>query len=94
VGFKQSQSNACLFYQDNVVCLVYVDDCLFFTPDSQCIDNILDELEHVKLNFNIDDDFAGFLGILIVRDKEKGTIKLTQTGLTDQMIKALGLEGA
>jgi hypothetical protein len=94
VWFKQSQSDACLFYQDNVVCLVYVDDCLLFVPDSQCINNILADLERIELDFNIEDDIAGFLGILIVWDKEKGTIKLTQTGLTNQIIKALGLEGA
>jgi hypothetical protein len=94
VGFKQSNSDACLFYKDGVVCLVYVDDCLFFAPDNDCIDAVLHDLENVGLDFNIEDDVAGFLGVLIARDKKGGTVELTQTGLTDRIVKALGLEGA
>jgi hypothetical protein len=62
------------------MCLVYVDDCLFFAPDNDCIDAILNDLEHVGLDFNIEDNVAGFLGVLIVQDKKGGTIKLMQTG--------------
>lgn len=47
------------------------------------------------LGFNIEDDVAGFLGVLMVRDETKGTTpELTQTGIINPIIKALGLEGA
>jgi hypothetical protein len=32
VGFKQSEYDACLFVSDKVICIVYVDDTLFFSP--------------------------------------------------------------
>jgi len=38
-----------------------------------------------------EDDVAGFLGVHIDR-KENGTINLTQKGLTDRIIEALGIE--
>jgi hypothetical protein len=82
------------FDKDEVVCLDYVDDCLLFAPASKCIDDVLSNLERIKLDFNIEDGIAGFLGILIVLDEKQGTIELTQTSPTDWIIKALSLEGA
>ena len=29
--FRQSESDPCLFFSDKVICVVYVDDCLFFS---------------------------------------------------------------
>jgi hypothetical protein len=38
-GFEQSKSDPCLFFSNNVICLlVYVDDCLFFAPNPKDID--------------------------------------------------------
>ena len=42
---------------------------------------------------NVENDFAGFLGILI-NHKEDGTIELTQTGLIDKILKVMGLENS
>ena len=39
-------------------------------------------------------DMAGFLGVLIDRDDEKGQYTLTQTGLIERIINALDLKGA
>ena len=32
IGFRQSESDSCLFISDKVLCLVYVDNTLFFSP--------------------------------------------------------------
>lgn len=77
-----------------IVCLVYLNDCLLFALESQCIDeDVLTDLKQVELDFNIKDDVAGLLGILIVKN-ENCMIGLKQTGLMDWIIKALSLEGA
>jgi hypothetical protein len=56
-----------MFYKDNIICLVYANDCLFFAlEESQCIDNVFFDLKCIDLKFNIKDDVAGFLGILIL----------------------------
>ena len=45
------------------------------------------------MGLSIADDVAGFLGVLLHKN-EMGSITLTQIGLIDQIISALGLEQA
>ena len=88
----QSKSDPCLFVGKDVICLVWVDDCLFFSPKEEYIDKLLKDLkEKCSLDLNVEDDVAGFLGVNIDR-REDGSIELTQSGLTQRIITALGLE--
>jgi hypothetical protein len=88
----QSESDPCLFLGKEVICLVWVDDCLFFSPKEEFIDKLLEELQtKCSLDLNVEDDVAGFLGVNIDR-REDGNIELTQKGLTKRVIEALGLE--
>ena len=90
-GFEQSKHDACLFYSEKVICLVYVDDTLFFSRDEEDIEEIINKLKSVStLEVTTEDDVAGFLGVLIDR-KGDGTIELIQTGLIDRIIDALDL---
>jgi Reverse transcriptase (RNA-dependent DNA polymerase) len=93
-GFVQSQFDPCLFIADSVICLCYVDDCLFFAKDGCDIDNMIESLrraEPTKFDLNIEDDVAGFLGILMSKQQD-GSIELLQTGLIDRILKVMGLE--
>ena len=72
-----------MFTTDTVICLCYVDDCLFFAKDGHDIDNMIESLHQPEPNqfyLNIKDDVAGFLGILMSKQKD-GSIELLQTGL-------------
>eukprot|EP00957_Ditylum_brightwellii_P139337 10619313-Ditylum_brightwellii.AAC.1 len=60
-GFNQSQHNPCLFISDKAICLVYVDDCLFFAPNSNDIQVMMDKMRAEELAFNIENDDACFL---------------------------------
>jgi hypothetical protein len=91
--FRQSQSDPCLFISDNVIVLVYVDDCLFYSPRSENIDSAIAKLKALEMDLHYEDDVAGFLGVHIDR-KTNGTIELTQKGLIERVISAMGLEGA
>ena len=44
VGFAQSSADPCLSISDQVICLVYVDDTLFYSPNKTEIDKTLDKL--------------------------------------------------
>lgn len=93
-GFKQSQFDPCLFISEKVICLCYVDDCLFFAKDENDIDAVIQSLqrpEPTKFDLTIEEDVAGFLGINLHRN-EDGTIELLQTGLIDRILKVMGLE--
>jgi hypothetical protein len=96
VGFEQSPNNdPCLFYTKDVICVVYVDDCLFFSPSDDAIERAFDRMPEAGLDFNIEEDVKGFLGVLITAKNDgTGAIKLTQTGLIDRIITAKGLDDA
>jgi hypothetical protein len=91
VGSTSSTSDPCLFISDKVIALVYVDDTLFFSPKQEYIDEILLKLKAKGLDLNIEEDVAGFL-VVHVGKNPNGSIELTQVGLTDRIIGALGLE--
>jgi Reverse transcriptase (RNA-dependent DNA polymerase) len=91
VGFKQSEHDQCLFIAEAVICLVYVDDTLFFAPSQEYIDDVLAKLRQT-MEIEVEDDVAGFLGVHIKRNDD-GTVVLTQQGLIDRCIAALGVEG-
>jgi hypothetical protein len=44
-GFKQSKHDACLFVSYRVICIVYGDDTLFFSPRQEYIDEMIVKLE-------------------------------------------------
>ena len=76
-----------------MVCVTYVDDCLFFAPNSANIDNMIQALCDDNYTLEIEDEVAGYLGVHLKHNDDKSII-LTQTGLIDRIIKAAGLEGA
>ena len=96
-GFKQSESDPCLFISNKVICVCYVDDCLFFARDQADIDKVIaslqDERKPDRLLLSVEDDVAGFLGILMTK-KDDGTIELIQTGLIDRIIRTMGLDAS
>ena len=77
-----------------LIVLFYVYDCIFFAKDKDTITEMIEILCNENLKIKPEQDMAGFLGILINRNKEKGTYTLTQAGLIKCIIKQLGLEGA
>jgi hypothetical protein len=83
-----------LFIADRVVCLTYVDDCLFFAPTEEDIDQMIKVLRSKNMQLNVESDVAGFLGMLLSRNDENAIITMTQTGLVDRIVASLGLEGA
>ena len=101
-GFKQSKMDPCLFYDDKVICLVYVDDCLFFARQVKDIDNVIKDLKEPADASNEvflldeEDDVAGFLGIhfnKILNEKgEVDKMELTQTGLIKRILQVTGME--
>jgi len=72
---------------------VYIDDSLFFSPNESDIDKVLKKLRYLQIELNVEDDVAGFLGVLI-KKLYKGRIELTQTGLIKRILEALGIEGS
>ena len=95
--FRSSDIDPCLWFNDNVICLIHVNNCLFFSRREEYIYEAIKSLrakkdENDEYLLNIESDVAGFLGILFNRDKKKKSIELTQTGLIKRILKVTGLE--
>ena len=50
IGFVSSESDPCLFISDKVICIVYVDDTLLFSPRPEYIDEVLSQLREENLD--------------------------------------------
>ena len=53
MGFKQGLVDPCLFFRNGIVLVIYVDDCLIFTPMKERADTFIKELEK---RFTIEED--------------------------------------
>ena len=90
LGFQQSLVDPCLFHRDQAVLVIYVDDCLIFTPKKQCADDLLEQL-HSKFTLEDEGDISGCLGINITRP-DKRTVKMNQPALTQRIVDSLSLK--
>jgi hypothetical protein len=91
LGFTQSENDPCLFMNDKVICIVYVDDILFYSPKESYIQEVIEALKKENMELEVESDVAGFLGVLITK-KPDGTIHLTQTGLIQRILAALNMD--
>jgi hypothetical protein len=92
IGFTSSEADPCLFISDKVICIVYVDDTLLFSPRAEYIDEVLSQLREENLDLEEEDDVAGFLGVNVERDSKSGEIRMTQVGLFNRIIETLGCD--
>ena len=92
VGLKQSKFDPCLFIGPDVICIVYVDDLIFWSRDLAKIDKIGLELCKLGVALEEEEDAAGFLGVKFDQDKSTGHIEMKQTGLIQRVIETLGLK--
>ena len=77
IGFVSSNSDPCLFISDRVICAVYVDDTLLFSPRAEYIDEVLALLRSEEIELEEEDGVAGFLGVNVQQDSESGEIHMT-----------------
>jgi hypothetical protein len=78
-GFRNPSpdSEPCLFVSSKVICVVYVDDTLLWSPKNEWIEEAIKSLQDKGMQLEIEDSVAGFLGVHIERDQSDGSIKLT-----------------
>ena len=49
IGFKPSLVDDCVFYRDNVIFIVYVDDGIFICPEDNKISQAIDDIKTLHL---------------------------------------------
>jgi hypothetical protein len=63
---------------------------LIFAKSQDVIDKLVSDLREVGASLTVEDNVAGFLGVDISR-QDNGDITMTQTGLIERIVEALGL---
>ena len=76
------------------MCVVYVDDLIFWCCDVANIDRVVMELRKLGVALEQEDDAAGLLGVKMECDSNTGLFEMKQTGLIERVIEveALGLD--
>ena len=54
LGFTKSKVGPCLYFKDEDICAIYIDDTIFYSPDDSKIDQKISELK--ALNFDLIDE--------------------------------------
>ena len=81
IGFTNNEElDPCLFVSPNVVCLVYVDDTLFYSRRVEYIDEAIEQLRNADMELEVEGSVAGFLGVHIERDTNNNTVTLDPSG--------------
>ena len=80
-----------------MIILTYIDDCIYLSRSGKKIDDAIESMKNPKKRdgpkkflLNIEDDYAGFLGINI--NKTESGIELSKSGLIDRILQVLGLD--
>ena len=96
MGFERLQSDPCVYIQKTnsiEIITVWVDDLLLFTNSKDRMDALKRELAN---QFEITDlgEPNKLVGIEITRDKENGTLTISQTKYIEAILEKYGLENA
>jgi hypothetical protein len=93
-GFSPSHEDPDIYYGRGMAIVVYVDDVLFFGPNADEMETVIQELQsngfELKQEKGHDDTAYSFLGISITEGE--GYIKLTQHGLIKKLLPLLDME--
>ncbi len=74
------------------MCVVYVNDLIFWSRNVVKIDRDAMELCKLGVALKQEDNAAGFLGVKMECDSNTGLLKMKQNGLIERVIEALGLD--
>ena len=91
-GLKQSKFDPCLFIGPDVMCVVYVDNLIFWSCNVANINRVVMELCKLGVALEQEDDAAEFLGVKMERNSNTGLLEMKQTGLIERVVEALGLD--
>ena len=69
-----------MFIRDDIIVLVYIDDCLIFLQEKVKINQLIDKLKNKeKLDLIYEGDVKKYLGVEIEKNKEDKSITSKQT---------------
>ena len=89
LNFKQFAVDKCLFIRQDCILVMYVDDCLLFSPSDQVLDTIITQLQK-KFKMTSEKSVEHYLGLEITQTPDH-EIHLRKPGLINKVIQLCGL---
>ena len=93
IGFKPSLIDDCVFYRDDIIFMVYVDDGIFLGKDDEQLKTVIREIQGIGLDIEDQGHPADYVGVNIKRLKD-GSYEFTQRALIDAIIANANLTDA
>ena len=94
-GFVMSKVDTCLFMYNTVICVVYMDDCLFWARSKYEIDNVIKSFKEDVSSYiwehSKGESVSEFLGIDIKKLDDAG-LQFCQTRLIRKVLEATCME--
>ena len=96
-GFVQCPSDPCLYSLDKdgkrAILAIYVDDALIASPDEKWITTFKQSL-HSRFGIKDQGETSWLLGVAVHRDRQAGTISLSQESYIKELASRYGLQDA
>jgi hypothetical protein len=93
IGFTTSLVDDCVFYRDDVIFTVYVDNGIFLGDDDSKLQQAIKDIQDIGLNIEDQGHPADYLGVNIKKLRD-GSYEFTQRALIDSIISDVGLKDA
>lgn len=93
-GVRSISCRSIVYYREDLVVLVYVDDCFIIGKSSADIDSFLQSLKNGKENFDFQDqgDVSQYLGVEVTHHKDE-SFELRQPYLIGRILDVLEMSG-
>ncbi len=93
LGFTLSLIDDCVFFCDDIICMVYVDDGIFLDNDDSKLQDAIKEIKDSRLNIEDQGHLADYVGVNI-KKLQDGSFEFTQRALINAIIDDIGLKDA
>jgi hypothetical protein len=90
IGFTCSEFDPCLFIRSDCIICLYVDDAILHARNDATLTAVLKQIDDAGFAFSRDADFSSYLGVK-VEHLADGSKKLSQPGLTQQLLEVMGM---
>ncbi|KAL3786278.1 hypothetical protein HJC23_005356 [Cyclotella cryptica] len=93
IGFQPSLIDECVFFHDDVIFIVYVDNGIFLGPNDQSLTDVIHEISDAGLDIEDQGHPADYIGVTITKHSN-GCIEFTQHALIDAIINDVNIGDA
>ncbi len=93
-GFSESATDSCVFIQNNMIVLVYVNDCILISRETSAITSFIESLQDGPKNFVFTDKghLDKYFGVEIQKTNDGSAFSMTQPFLIQRILQAAEID--